>query len=292
VRGGRGKPLTLGGASAGGGAAGKVRWTMARRLNQPQPTRREQLLAAISAQEAAVRELRATEHTARNIVQRRKRTLWQQLTGQDKLHLRLVWDLCQEEATLTRAILGMCAGGRTPHAEEAATATQAVIENIRSAVSLRGQAATELAERPNGRRVFQAARAVAELRTAAWIARANARGVAPGTQQLTRLLGQLWPRAGGGVPARVALMRLRRRERARNTWASRFRRRWSLSWRRLSARAALPRELAAQKAGDSIWDQKGARFWDQKRAQKWGRFLAPLFGPIFGPHFCPIPPPD
>jgi hypothetical protein len=111
-----------------------------------------------------------------------KRTLWQQLTEQDKLQLRLVWGLCQEEATLRRAIMGVCAGGRTPHMEDLETATQTVMETIAAAVALRGQAIAELAERPNSR-VFQATRAVAELRTVEWIARANVRGVALATQQ-------------------------------------------------------------------------------------------------------------
>ena len=271
----------------------------------PQPlTRRQQLRAAIAAQEAEVRQLRSAEHLARNLVQSRRRTVWQRLTEEDRLQLRLVWDLCGDEAVLKRAVAVVCAGGRTPHEEDLETAMQAVAESVRASLTLGEAAAAELAERPNGRRVFRAARVAAEVRTVMWIAGANARGVAPATLQLARILSEQWPAGGRGVPARCFLMRLRRRERARNTWASRFRRRWCLSWRRLSARTALPRELAAQKARGSVLSETGARFRNQKGAQKWGHFLAPFFGPpiyampagtrkrgqktapLFGPHFA------
>jgi hypothetical protein len=89
---------------------------------------------------------------------------------------------------------------------------------------------------------------VSERRVVQWLAAANLRGVAASREQLVEQLRAGWPALGRSGRSLTFLLRLRHSACAATKWAWRFRRRWSVVWRRLPARSGLSREELSAKA--------------------------------------------
>ncbi len=156
-----------------------------------------------------------------------------------------------------------------------------------------------LASRGGARLRFLVSLALAESRVALWLVRANTRGVAVSSAQLSSCLRAAWPSRGRSWNSERFLIRLRQLTHLRKQFAKAFRRRWGIRWRRLPARAefvaadllvrVFPRARTRDtKRGPILGTKNGPTNGDRagisgkKRGPKVGTILGPKNGTIFG----------
>ena len=119
------------------------------------------------------------------------------------------------------------------------------------------------------RAVRKAVLLVVELHVAAWLADRNALGVALSRAQLVVALRRFWPPEALFTWALKFLRRLEENPNVAAKWACRFRRAWSVTWRRLPARADLDDGELRRRVP---WETNALSF----RAEKGGPILAPF----------------
>ena len=149
-----------------------------------------------------------------------------------------------------------------------------------------------LASRGGARLRFLVSLVLAESRVALWLVRANTRGVAVSSAQLSSWLRAAWPSRGWSWNSERFLIRLRQLTHLRKQFAKAFRRRWGIRWRRLPARAEfVAADLLVRfrsqartrdtKRGPMLGTKNGPRFGD--RAGIVGKDEVPKVGTTLGP---------
>ena len=164
-----------------------------------------------------------------------------------------------EEAAACAAVAGMLRQSRASTEQcRAACCWLRETHRARGDQALQDAARNEANRRPATKLLHRLARALAELRVVTWLRAANTAGIAPSRAQLLRCFMSSWPREGRSSRSAKLMLTLKHCPRRSCDWAKSFRRRWGAVWRRLPARAELPRALLQDRA--LCWSQNGLRF--------------------------------
>ena len=138
----------------------------------------------------------------------------------------------------------------------------------------RAAARDALRGRGGARLQFRLGLLIAEARVALWLLEQNVSGVAVTTATAVARLQAAWPSEHASWLADRFLNRVQASPRSRKAYAKAFRRRWTISWRRLPARADMQLDELLQKA---------------RPGQRKRRVCGPVFGAAFGTHFWVLP---
>ena len=230
---------------------------------------RAELQAAIAAAESEVQGLQRCLVTARQAARRASRNPCQRFSQTKRSLAALAVKIGGDQSYGVKALRLELSRGSAPTGRWGEEDLAQAVQDLCAHAPTQAAAAEMLAAGGNSTLVYRAAKLVAEADVAQWVLEMNAKGVAPSRGQLLAALRRSWRAPVKQTRALRLLLRLRRRCKSAHKWATRFRKRWGLAWRSLSAHSELTQ----------------GELRDRARGSGLKSFSAPHFGPKCGAIF-------